>query len=171
MSGEYSIPIGGIKEGKHTYEFEIGKKFFELFEESEVREGSLKVRVNSDKRSSLVDLEIRIDGTITISCDRCLALFSHPVSCENRLLVKFGKTFDESDPDIITLPRDEKELDMSHYFYEYILLALPISRMHPEDEEGKSNCDPEMLKTLSQHFAEDEESDPRWDELKKLMNN
>jgi uncharacterized metal-binding protein YceD (DUF177 family) len=43
--------------------------------------------------------------------------------------------------------------------------------MHPEDEEGKSNCDPEMLKTLSQHFAEDEESDPRWDELKKLMNN
>ncbi|MFH0841752.1 MAG: hypothetical protein V1903_03935 [Bacteroidota bacterium] len=32
--------------------------------------------------------------------------------------------------------------------------------------------DPEMLKRLKEHaIGDDNESDPRWDELKKLMNN
>jgi uncharacterized metal-binding protein YceD (DUF177 family) len=172
MSGIYSIPIGGLKEGKHSYDFEINKEFFEQFEESEVREGKLAVTVEADKRSSHVDLAVRIEGTITISCDRCLGVFSHPVSCENRLLVKFGRVNDESDPDIITVPADENELDMAQYFYEYILLALPIQRIHPVDKNGNSTCDPEMLKKLKEHVINEEVgNDPRWDELKKLINN
>ena len=79
---------------------------------------------------------------------------------------------DESDPDIITVPADENELDMAQYFYEYILLAMPIQRMHPNDREGNSTCDPKMLSKLKEHAVNEEDnSDPRWDELKKLMNN
>ena len=91
MSGLYTIPISGLREGKHTYDFGIAGEFFDQFEESEVKEGTLAVRVEADKRSSHVDLTIRIDGTVSISCDRCLGVFQQPLSCENRLLVKFGK--------------------------------------------------------------------------------
>jgi uncharacterized protein len=172
MSGFYTIPISGLREGKHTYDFVITREFFEQFEESEVREGTITVRVEADKRSSHVDLTIRIDGTVSISCDRCLGTFQQPLSCENRLLVKFGKVHDESDPDIITVPVDENELDMAQYFYEYILLAMPIQRIHPNDSEGKNTCDPEMLSKLKEHAVNEEDNnDPRWDELKKLMNN
>jgi uncharacterized protein len=172
MSGIYSIPISGLKEGKHSYDFEIGKEFFEQFEESEIKEGKLTVIVEADKRSSHADLAVKISGEVSISCDRCLGVFSQPVSCENRLLVKFGKVYDERDPDIITIPADENELDMTQYFYEYILLALPIQRMHPNDRNGKSKCDPEMLQKLKEHVSSEEErNDPRWDDLKKLMNN
>jgi uncharacterized protein len=70
------------------------------------------------------------------------------------------------------MPVDEHELDMKQYFYEYILLALPIKRVHPDDKNGNSTCDPEMLKKLKEHIISEEvESDPRWDELKKLINN
>lgn len=172
MSGLYNLPISGLKEGRHYYEFEIDKEFFNKIEESEVKDGSLTATIEADKRSSHIDLEIRIKGEVFISCDRCLEIFSYPVNCENRLLIKMGRTSDESDPDIITLPAEEGEYDLSQYFYEYITLSLPIKRVHPDDKDGKPTCDPEMLKKLQEHIVNEESSnDPRWDELKKLINN
>jgi uncharacterized metal-binding protein YceD (DUF177 family) len=172
MSGSFTIPISGLKEGSHSFDFEIGNEFFDLFEESEIRKGELKASVEADRRASHIDIMIRIDGTVMISCDRCLGIFSLPLSCENRLLVKFGKLHVESDPDIISMAAEEDELDLSQYFYEYILLSLPIQRLHPSDESGNSTCDPEMIKRLNEHIINDDiGTDPRWDELKKIMNN
>jgi uncharacterized metal-binding protein YceD (DUF177 family) len=171
MSGLFAIPISGLKEGLHNYDFEIDNEFFDKFEESEVKEGMLRVSVKADKRSSHIDILVRISGEVTIACDRCLGMFSHPVDCENRLLVKFGKVPDDDDPDIITIPVDENELDLKQYFYEYILLALPIQKVHPVDKNGKSTCDPQMLGILNEHLINGETgTDPRWDELKKLLN-
>jgi uncharacterized metal-binding protein YceD (DUF177 family) len=51
------------------------------------------------------------------------------------------------------------------------MLALPIRKIHPDDSNGNSTCDPVMLKKLEDLRVEESENDPRWDELKKLMNN
>ena len=171
MSGSYTIPLSGLKEGRHVIDFEIGKEFFELFEVSEVKEGSLIANIEMDKRSSHLDLVLRISGSVRICCDRCLEMFFQPVSCENRLLVKFGKSIEDSDPDIISVPEDEHELDLQQHIYEFIYLSLPIKRVHPDDRNGNSTCDPGMLKKLEELIVEEEiESDTRWDELKKLIN-
>ena len=171
MSGSYTIPLSGLKEGHHTIDFEIDKKFFEQFEESEVKEGSLIANVEVDKRSTHLDMIIRISGSVRISCDRCLEPFLQPIQSENRLLVKFGKSIEDIDPDIISVPADEHELDLQQQIYEFIMLALPIKRVHPADKNGNSTCDPVMLKKLEELIIEEEKvNDPRWDELKKLMN-
>ena len=172
MSGLFIIPLGGLKEGGHSYNFEVGDEFFELFEGSEITRGELNVVIDLKKRSTHMDLIFSIKGTVMINCDRCLEQFSHPVSCENRLLIKFGKNWDVNDPDMLTIPEDEHELDVKQYIYEFIHLALPIKRIHPLDKQGRSKCNPEMVKKIKEHtvFSE-KESDPRWDELKKLMNN
>jgi uncharacterized metal-binding protein YceD (DUF177 family) len=172
MSGRYAIPLSGLKEGHHTIDFKIGKEFFEQFEESEVKEGSLIANIEMDKRSSHLDFVLRISGSVRICCDRCLEMFFQPVNCENRLIVKFGKSIEDIDPDILSVPADEHELDLQQHIYEFILLALPIKRVHPDDNNENSTCDPEMLKKLEELIVEEEnENDPRWDELKKLMNN
>jgi uncharacterized protein len=172
MSGSCIIPLVGLKEGRHDIDFEIGEEFFEQFEESEIKEGSLIALIEMDKRSSHIDLSIRISGSVKVCCDRCLEMFFHPVDCRNRILVKFGKSIEDSDPDIISLPVDEHELDLNQPVYEFIHLALPIKRVHPDDSKGNSTCDPFMLKKLEELIVEDEiDNDPRWDELKKLMNN
>lgn len=171
MSGLYTIPISGLKEGHYTFDFDIDKKFFDLFEESEIKEGDLSVIAEAEKRSTHVDLNIKISGKVRICCDRCLEMFYHPLSCNNRLVVNFGKEIDEDDPEIITVPRDYHELDLKQYFYEFIHLALPIKRMHPDDGNGVSTCDPDMIRKLNEHLVQEEgETDPRWNELKKLMN-
>jgi uncharacterized protein len=172
MSGLFAIPLSGLKEGGHSYNFEIGDEFFELFEGSEITRGELNAVVELEKRSTHLDLKFSIKGSVVINCDRCLEEFSHPVTCENRLLIKLGKTWDDNDPDILTMPSDEHELDVKQYIYEFIHLALPIKRTHPLDKLGRSTCDPEMLKKISEHAVDiEKDSDPRWDELRKLMNN
>jgi len=171
MSGSYTIGISGLKEGRHTIDFEIDNKFFENFEESEIKEGRLNATVELEKGASHIDMFIRISGKVKVCCDRCLEMFYYPVECENRLLVKTGKKIEEDDPDIVSLSVDEHELDLKQHFYEYILLALPIKRVHPDDEDDNSTCDPEMLRKLKELIVEEEHiNDPRWDELKKLMN-
>ena len=67
--------ISGLKEGRHLIDFEIGKEFFEQFEESEVKEGSLIANIEMDKRSSHLDLVIMISGDVRICCDRCLEMY------------------------------------------------------------------------------------------------
>jgi len=172
MPGLFIIPISGIKEGHHLFEFRIGNEFFEEFEESEIKEGNLQATIELDRRSSHFDLIFKISGKVKVCCDRCLELFFLPVSCENRLLVKFSKTRDESDPDILEIPADENELDIKQYLYEFIHLALPIQRIHPGGKGGKNSCDPDMLEKLSKHIVNEEKNnDPRWDELRKLINN
>jgi uncharacterized metal-binding protein YceD (DUF177 family) len=171
MSTPYTILLSGLKEGHHTIDFEIDNKFFELFAESEVKEGSLVANVEMDKRSTHLDLKIMVSGSVRVSCDRCLEMFSQPVKSENRLLVKYGKSIDDIDPDILSLPIEANELDLQQQIYEFIMLALPIKRVHPVDKNGKSTCDPVMLKKLDELIVDEEkDNDPRWDELKKLMN-
>jgi len=172
MSGSCTIQLSGLKEGHHTIDFEIDKEFFEQFEESEVKEGSLIANIDMDKKSTHLDMKIGISGSVRVSCDRCLEMFSQPVTSENRLLVKFGKSLEDIDLDILSVPIDEHELDLQHQIYEFILLALPIKRVHPADKKGNSTCDPVMLKKLEELIIEEEKNnDPRWDELKKLINN
>ena len=171
MSASYVIPLNGLKEGQHLIDFEIDKEFFERFEESEIKEGRLNAHIELEKRSSHLDLTIRVSGSVEISCDRCLEMFPLNIDSENRLIVKFGKSIEDTDPEILIIPVDEHELDLQQIFYEYIYLALPIKRVHPVDKSGKSTCDPLMLIKLEEHITDEEpENDPRWDELKKLVN-
>ena len=58
-----------------------------------------------------------------------------------------------------------------HFVYESIMLALPIQVLHPDDENGNSTCNPEILKIMNEHSPDakkEDEIDPRWEALKKL---
>ena len=168
----YSIPLAGLKETRYTYEFEIGNHFFGSFEESEIKRGELRAVVVLQKCSTHIELDIVINGKAEVICDRCLEPFYMPLSSANRLFIRQGQNWDEADPDMITMPLDEHEIDLSQFFYEYIHLALPIKRTHPDDPEGNSTCDPEMIRKLNDLLVHGEEKpDPRWDDLKKLTRN
>ena len=171
MTGIFTIPLKGLKEGRHNFNFDIDNEFFEKFEESEIKDGTLSAAVEMDKRASHFDLIVKILGTVMISCDRCLEMFLYPINCENRLIVKMEENIsNDDDADIIYFSADEYELDLKQHLYEFIHLALPIRRVHQPD----TGCNPEMIKRLNELFIYEEKqnnTDPRWDELKKLTNN
>lgn len=172
---EYIIQFVGLPVGKHEYEFKVTDKFFDDLEYSEIKQGNINVDLTLLKQSSMMSLEFKISGTVKVNCDLCTAEFDLPITGDYKLIVKVGgsDTGDEDD-DIITVAANEHELDVRQYIYEYIILSLPIKRVHPLDKNGNSTCDPEMLEKVRKYLVDkekDEKTDPRWDGLKNIKLN
>lgn len=164
---DYEIPYTGLKLGKHNFRFEIGNKFFEAFEYSEVEKGELVAAVELEKQSTMLVLNFHISGTVNTICDRCTEPIDVPVSAEERLIVKFGDEPFEDTDEIIVLPPSEHKVKLGQFLFEFIELNMPQKRIH---EEGK--CNREMIAALNEHRVEDGDvTDPRWEALKALKNN
>ncbi len=169
----YSIPFKGLKLGKHQFDFEITDSFFNEFEYSLVKKGSLTCKVDLEKQETLMILHFNINGVVERTCDRCLSVFPENVAIAERQIVKFGEDeADEADDEIMVLNRNEHELNLSGLIYEYINVAMPLISIC-EDEGNTRFCDQEMLeklKTLSGSIEENEENstDPRWNVLKNI---
>jgi len=169
---EYVISFQGSKEGIQEFDFDVSTEFFEYYENPDYPGGSLKVKVYLDRKPNLLKLDITITGHIKVYCDRCLELFDYPVKTNELLLVKFGDDFEEIEENLIIIPREEKHINIAQYIYEFTILNLPCKRIHPENEDGVSACDPGMLKKLEELSIKDKEkTDPRWDNLRKIISN
>jgi uncharacterized protein len=164
---QFVIPFKGLKSGEHQYDFDIDDLFFEAFEYSELKKGQIRVQLNLVKEDSMLVLQFNLAGQITVPCDRCLEPVNIRVEGDEELIIKFGSDFHEESESIQVIPEGETMIDVSNYIYEYIHLLVPARKVHPEDEEGNSSCDPEILKRLDT-ILPPAEPDPRWEALKKL---
>jgi uncharacterized protein len=174
---KYEIAFKGLKEGIHQFEYELDDRFFEKFENSEIKKGSLKASVSLTKQTTLIILEFAVKGTVELMCDRCLDMYNQKVNNKSKVFVKFGLEKEEMSDDVIVIPFEDHQINVAQYLYELVILGLPIKHIHPSGKNGNSACDPEMIKKLDEYLVRDtseEDEDPvdeRWNELKKLLDN
>ncbi len=169
--GFYTIPLTGLKEGEHHYDFKIDDEFFSGFEDSEIKKGDIAAMVKLVKRSAHMEVTIRLEGAVEVACDRCLGNYLQEINIEERIYVQFGPHLEEIDDRVIMIPYGESNLDLGQLFYEFSHLGLPLQRIHKKGKDGKSGCNPEMIKRLMEQDTLNEETDPRWIELNKLKDN
>lgn len=168
----YNIAFKGLSQGKHIFDYEVDGRFFAEFEGGLVEAGNVAVKLTLEKQSSLMIFTFDVKGTVRVQCDRCLEMYDQPIKSKERIFVKFGeKEFSDGD-DVIWVSVNDYQLNVAQLIYEYIGLAIPIKRVHPDDEEGNSTCDPEMIEKLDKYVVrEDEVKNPVWNDLKKLLDN
>ncbi|MFA5327759.1 MAG: DUF177 domain-containing protein [Prolixibacteraceae bacterium] len=168
----YNIAFKGLSQGKHIFDYRIDNKFFSEFGGGVVDEGDVNVRVTLEKQSSLMILWFDVEGTVHVQCDRCLEMYDQPIKGLERIFVKFGeKEYTEGD-DVIWVSVNDYQLNLAQLIYEFIGLAIPIKKVHPDDENGKTTCDPAMIEKLDKYIVREEDhSNPVWNELKKLLDN
>ncbi len=164
---QFLISFGGLKLGNHHFDFEINERFFEEFEFSDYKKGTLNVKVEMEKQERMLVLTFLISGFVEVVCDRCLDVFPQELEGRHQLFVKFGSESLEESEDVIVLPQNESRFDVMHYIYEYITLSVPIRHVHPDDGLSGNACDPVVLKKLEE-LKRTETRDPRWDALRKL---
>ena len=168
----YNIAFKGLSQGKHIFDYEVDNKFFEEFDGGVVDEGKVDVRLTLDKQSSMMIFSFDLSGTVKVQCDRCLEMYDQVIKSQERIFVKFGeKEFNDGD-DVIWVSTNDYQLNVAQLVYEFICLALPIKKVHPDDENGNLTCDPEMIERLNKYIVSEEEvSNPIWNDLKKLLDN
>lgn len=168
----YNVAFKGLSQGKHVFDYEVDDKFFNEFDGGLIDEGRVKVCLTLEKQSSLMILWFDLKGTIKVQCDRCLEMYDQPIESHDRIFVKFGEKEFSNGDDVIWVSTNDYQLNMAQLIYEYIGLALPIKRVHPDDKNGNSTCDPEMIEKLSKYVVkEDEQKNSVWNDLKKLLDN
>lgn len=169
---EYSIPIKGLRDGIHRFQFKIDRNFFKHFENSPVEQGQIDLTLTFDKRPDLYVLQFDFEGTIKTECDRCLETIDLPISGHQQLLVKFSFEEEAEEADVIYINPEDQKLDVSKFVYEFIILAIPIIKVYNCEDDEKRPCNEEMLRYLDEAAQEpaeeDEDFNPIWEELKKL---
>ena len=165
----YLLSFVDLKIGEHRFDFHIDSTFFENFLESEIIQADVKVSLVLDKQESMLVLNFDIEGAVKVTCDRCLDEFWFPIKTKEKLIVKFGKDYEEISDDMITLSSKSHSIDLQQHIYEYIMLAFPMQRIHPDLSEGISGCNQNMLERLNT-VKNNDKTDPRWDVLQKLIN-
>jgi len=176
VSNEFLIPFIGLKLGKHQFEYQINKKFFEDFGYDEFESCDIKVNVVLEKKSTMLELHFKHKGTIHVPCDLTNEMFDLPVKGKINLFVQFGEAFNNDNEELLILPHGEHQVDISQYIYEMIALSIPLKRIHPGVKDGTLKTDIldklDELKVNAKEQkadAKQEETDPRWDQLKKLL--
>ena len=175
VTNEFLIPFIGLKLGKHPFEFQINQAFFEKFEYHEYEKCAIQVNVILEKKSTMLELSFKHKGTITVPCDLTNEIFDLPIKGKIKLVVTFGEEFNDDNEELLVLPHGEHQIDIAQYIYEMIVLSVPLKRIHPGIKDGSLQT--EALKKLSEltikeqkiENKKEENIDPRWDKLKKLL--
>ena len=169
----YVVRITGLGEGNHDFSFELDQQFFASFENPEIENGNVLTLVRLEKKLGVMTLHFSLNGEVEVVCDRCLEPFMTGISSSQVIFVKTGETPEEIEDDVVIIEKGDHEIEVGHFMYEFIILALPFKRVHPTDGQRNSSCNPEMIEKLNAHRTKEsdrnDQTDPRWDSLKGII--
>ena len=168
----YDIHFAGLKDGKHLFEYHIDNHFFNLFDYHEFNDVNQEVTIHLDKKSTLLELNFFSKGTVNVNCDITDEPFDLPTEGQLHLVIKFGESYNDDNEELLILPQGEHTVNIAQYIYEMIILSVPAKRVNPNARDFSKAL--ETLESLSpketEIAADDSQIDPRWDELRKLLN-
>ncbi len=162
------INISNLSEGIHEYQFEETPSSIEL-DDRFSKPVIVNVELEKRRRQLFLTGHVRTSGTFV--CDRCLDDFEKDIAVDYRMTyVSDMSEAGEMDQDELTVMHaSTNEIDIVEDVKEYISLAVPMKLLCKDDCAGLCvTCG-----TNLNHGACDcprEESDPRWDKLKKITN-
>lgn len=152
---EFELAWQGLRPGEHQFSFDLDDRFIaELEREPEFTHLQAQVRVTLDKKSNFFLCHFDIDGTLRLPCDRCGDDFDLQLWDEFDLVIKLTDAENaerwEDEADVVFIPRSETVIDLRTWIYDYIVLSIPLQRIHPDLPSGESGCNPQAIHLLEE---------------------
>jgi uncharacterized metal-binding protein YceD (DUF177 family) len=165
---DYFVNILGLSQKTHSFDFKIENAFFKIYGTEVVSEGQFLAKVVLDKREKLIEANFDIEGKANLVCDRSLDPFEHAMKINRKMIFKFGEAAEEVSDEITIIPQDLQQLDVGQFIYEYIVLEVPMKKIHPRYQSDNEEDENEEGKLIYQSEKSEDVIDPRWEVLKKL---
>lgn len=151
----YTIDLKRILTHAEEFNYRLDDDFFAALEAGEVQGGQVAAHLRVEPRAGRHVLSFSLEGTVRLTCDRCLDEMDYPVAVTRELTVKFGPEFSDEGDDLVIVSEAEGRIDVAWYLYEFIALSLPMQHMHAEGE-----CNEEMMRALRAHSVDDPGDEP-----------
>ena len=168
-SEKHILKFSGLKDGLHEFYYSIKDDFFKSFNYNEFNSSHFKIKIQLIKKPTILELKFSSSGIVNVNCSISNEPFDHNLVSNLDLVVNFGEYFDDSNDELLILPFGSHSIDLDQYFYEMVVLSMPIKLMHPGVEDGTLKSD--ILNRLKEFDINKEKSvnfDPRWNKLNEL---
>jgi uncharacterized protein len=166
----YRVNILGLSLNVHHFEYELGPEFLKKYDTGLVSGGNFRADVALDKRETFLEANFKITGSVRLVCDRSLDEFDYPIDVSPKIIFKYGDEDKEISEEVMMIHRGTETLELGKYLYEFIALAIPMKKLHPRFSQ-EANEDGGIIYTSDTESDKKEETDPRWEMLKKLNKN
>ena len=199
----FEIDIIALKMGSHSFTFDLDDKFFAYFKDNQtgfIEKGNCEAQVILEKNEQLIRATFIINGVVELVCDRSLDEFDYEVDVEDTILYKYSEEEKELTEEIVLITRRTPSINVGELLYEFLVLDIPMKRLHPrfwEDDsddyiesedfgnldEEDSNIPAKKINFIyssekdtdesdeKETSSEEENIDPRWSILKNFKNN
>ena len=104
-----------------------------------VSKGKGVCEVELVKSDSMLDLNLKVEGTIELVCDRSLEKFDYPLLINQEVIYKYGEEEKELSENVFVIPRGEQEINIADFLYESISLEVPMKKLHPKFEDDSED--------------------------------
>lgn len=169
----FVINVAGLKDGTYTYEFVAEKALFTHYGYTEFNsKARFLIKGQLEKKLDVGRFKFAFKGRFDVVCDRCAEPFVFEVRGKDALPIRFHTELKEEDfkhDEVMNVLRTAHELDLSKYVYDSIVLSIPNRKVHLDNEDGSSGCNPKVMAILQQsEEAQTPKENPIWSALKNL---
>jgi len=161
---DFDIAFIGLSNGAHVFEFNLDDSFFELFKYDEYSQLRGKVTMEMVKSETVLDLSLNFSGSIQAPCDVTNEPFEQALNNAFSIQVNFGDSYNDENEELLVLPHGEHQFNIAQMVYELVVLSIPAKLYGPNAGNGIED----YLKNEDEETETD--TDPRWDQLKDLLN-
>ena len=171
---EFLLDLLRLTNKTHEFEYSLNDEYFASFDQELIENGTIKVHLEVDKGDALVELRFKINGYITLECDRSLEKFNFPISFEKTIYLKYGEEFLELDDYYFKIPANSHTFYLKDLLFDLIALQIPAKNIHPSFKNEHDDNEEDVVLFFStqteEEESESEDIDPRWKELLNLKN-
>lgn len=162
------ISILHLRDGLHYFETTIqGGKLH--FQGEKIYPNDILVNVELNKFEKNIKCNVALRTTSHHVCDRCLGEYNRDFKGRFRVLFHIGKhDFATDEENVEMLSPDQREIDLTSYITEELILAIPMKALCRADCKGICpQCGAELNKEACS--CEEQAADPRLEKLRTLL--
>ena len=142
----YIVDLKRLPIGTHLFDFQLDSDFFSSLEKTEILSGEVTAKAVLNLREEDYQLNIAVQGTVFVVCDRCLDPMPIEINAEQEIF----SGDEEEEP----LNSKLSTLNLSWLAYEIVSINIPIVHSHQAGE-----CNKQMELLLHDHLCDEPEPD------------
>ncbi len=169
------IKISGLKEGKHSFHFDLDSRFLDDFSREIFDKPVLSADVILHLTETMIRAELSLTGQVQLICDRSGDAFMFPVNQKTTYFLKFGEKEEEISDELCTISKERTAVEFDQLVYDTVALSVPLKKLHPrlaeseQEDEGEGKIVYSSSGSETESSEKEEVADPRWQKLKDLI--
>lgn len=136
----YIVDLKRLPVGTHLFDFQLDNDFFSSLEKSEILSGEVVAKAVLNLREEDYQLNIAVQGTVFVVCDRCLDPMPLEINDEQEIW--------SAEEEMTNDKSQMSNLDLSWLAYEIVSINIPIVHSHQPGE-----CNKQMELLLHDHLC------------------